>query len=180
MLGEKLDRTPTSAERRRIAYHEAGHAVIAEQNRPGAVSSITITSRGNALGYIRQSPTADQYLQTQDELVAAIQVCVAGAVSEELFLGQRSTGAVGDIRQATEIAKQMVYAGLSPLGIVGAELPTNLLHDAVTDIIRRQEQIVRGCLEEHGRKVQAVAEHLLQHDSISGDQFRGFLAQLAS
>ncbi len=180
MLGEKLDRTPTLTERRRIAYHEAGHAVMAEYNRPGAVSSITIISRGNALGYIRQSPAADKYLQTRDELVAAIQVCVAGAVSEELFLGQRSTGAVGDIRQATEIAQQMVYAGLSPLGIVGSEMPENLLHEAVTDIIRVQEGIVRSFLAEHGSAVQAVAEYLLQHDSISGDQFRRFLDKLAS
>src|SRR5690554_360420 len=105
MLGEKLDRTPTQAERKRIAYHEAGHALLAEYNRKGAVSSITITSRGNALGYIRQSPADDKYLQTSDELVGGIQVCVAGALSEELFLGQRSTGAVGDIKQATDIAK---------------------------------------------------------------------------
>ena len=180
MLGEKLDRTPTAAERRRIAYHEAGHAMMAEHNRPGAVSSITIASRGNALGYIRQSPTADQYLQTRDELVAGIQVCVAGAVSEELFLGQRSTGALGDIKQASEIAKRMVFAGLSPLGIVGSDLPGSILHEAVTEIIRVQEQVVRAYLTEYGAQVRAVAEYLLEHDSITGEQFRGFLERLAS
>ena len=117
MLGEKLDRTPTAAERRRIAYHEAGHAMMAEHNRPGGGVLDHIASRGNALGYIRQSPTADQYLQTRDELVAGIQVCVAGAVSEELFLGQRSTGALGDIKQASEIAKRMVLRVCRPWGL---------------------------------------------------------------
>jgi len=180
MLGERLDRRPSAAERQRIAYHEAGHAVIAELSRPGAVSSITIMSRGNALGYIRQSPAGDRYLQTRDELLSAVQVCVAGAVSEELFMGQRSTGAVGDIRQATDLAKQMVYAGLSPLGIVGAELPQAVLHEAVTEIIRAQEQAVRLLLEEYRAEVQAVAEQLLRCDSIAGDQFRSVLAKRAS
>ena len=177
---EKKSRVVTEKDRRLTAYHEAGHAVIAELSRPGAVSSITIMSRGNALGYIRQSPAGDRYLQTRDELLSAVQVCVAGAVSEELFMGQRSTGAVGDIRQATDLAKQMVYAGLSPLGIVGAELPQAVLHEAVTEIIRAQEQAVRLLLEEYRAEVQAVAEQLLRCDSIAGDQFRSVLAKRAS
>lgn len=180
MLGEKLDRRPTPEERRRIAYHEAGHALVAEWNRPGAVASITITSRGSALGYIRQSPSSDQYLKTRDELLGEINVCTAGALSEEIFFGQRSTGAVGDIKQATEVAKQMVYAGLSPLGIVGADLPREQLHKAVTEIIRQQEEVVRAYLLQHKKELQAAAEHLLQYESISGDQLRNFLTKLAS
>lgn len=180
MLGEKLDRRPTMEERKRIAYHEAGHALVAEWNRHGAVASITINSRGSALGYIRQSPSDDQYLRTRDELLGEINVCTAGALSEELFFGQRSTGAIGDIKQATEIAKQMVYAGLSPLGIVSADLPHELLHKAVTDIIRQQEEIVRTYLLQHQKELEAAAEHLLQYDSISGDQLRNFLVTLAS
>ena len=123
MLGEKLDRHPSLEEKRRIAYHEIGHAILGEVNRAGSVSSITISSRGNALGYMRLSPADDQYLYTKDELAGRIQVCLAGAVAEELVFGQRSTGAVNDIEQATEIAKKMILSGLSDLGIVSMIFP---------------------------------------------------------
>ena len=74
----------------------------------------------------------------------------------------------------------MVYAGLSPLGIVGADLPREQLHKAVTEIIRQQEEVVRAYLLQHKKELQAAAEHLLQYESISGDQLRNFLTKLAS
>ena len=110
-MGERLDRKPRSEELERIAHHEAGHALISELVRPGSVSSITITSRGKALGYMRQAPQDDPYLHTKQELLDQIAICMAGACAEEMFFGSRSTGSVGDIRQAMTIAEQIVARG---------------------------------------------------------------------
>ena len=180
MLGEKLDRKPQPDEKERIAFHEVGHALLSEKVRPGSVASITITSRSNALGYIRQNPLNDQYLYTKDQLVGTIQVCVAGAVSEELILGQRSTGAMGDIEQATDLAKKMVFAGLSPLGIVSRDLPQGLLHETVTVIIREQEEMVKEYLAQNKTYLERLAKHLIHHESMDGAQFRSFLVERAS
>src|SRR5690606_21133675 len=76
MMGERLDRRPRPEERERIAHHEAGHALISELVKPGSVSSITITSRGKALGYMRQAPEDDPYLHTKQEILDQIAVLV--------------------------------------------------------------------------------------------------------
>ncbi len=175
MLGEKSNRTPRQEELERVAYHEIGHALVSELVRPGSVASVTITPRSNALGYIRQTPEDDQYLYTKDELCQAIEVCVAGAISEELMLGQRSTGAQGDIEKATELAERMVFAGLSPLGIVGGHLPGDRLHETVTAIIRSAEKKVESQLAERSIVIKRIAHQLLQAESLTGAEFRGCL-----
>lgn len=176
MLGEKSNRSPQKEELERVAYHEVGHAIISERVRPGAVASITITSRNNALGYIRQNPQVDQYLYTKEQIIGAIQVCVAGAVSEELVLGQRSTGAVGDIEQATDLAKRMVFSGLSPLGIVSSEVPGNILHETISQIIKEQELAVKGVLSSLVGVIKEIASYLLRQESMDGEEFRALLA----
>ncbi len=175
MLGEKSNRTPRREELERVAYHEVGHALVSEFVRPGSVASVTITPRSNALGYIRQNPEDDQYLYTKEELSQAIEVCVAGAVSEELILGQRSTGAQGDIEKATELAEKMVFAGLSPLGIVGGHLPGDQLHETVTEIIKAAEQTVEMRLGRRTAIIKRVAHRLLQAESLSGEELRAHL-----
>ncbi len=179
MLGEKLDRKPSSSEKKRIAYHETGHAIICEKALSGSVSSVTITSRGNALGYMRQNSDSDQYLYTKDELLARIQVCMAGAVAEELIFEQRSTGAISDIEQATKIAKQMVFAGLSPLGVVSTDLPAALVAKAVADVIREQEKIVFGYLQKSEACLHVIANALLEKEKLSGTDFRALFHKIA-
>jgi len=93
MLGERLERKPTPEELYRIAVHESGHALASEILMPGSVTHLTITSRGNALGYMRQTPGEDFYLLTKEYLENRIQICLAGAVAEDLVLGSGSTGA---------------------------------------------------------------------------------------
>ncbi len=113
MMGERLERKPRPEEQARIAHDEAGHAFISELVRPGSVSSVTVTSRGKALGYMRQAPEDDPYLHTRQDLLDQIACCVAGARAEEVFFGSRSTGCAGDIRQAMTLAQQLVAAGMS-------------------------------------------------------------------
>ena len=172
MLGEKSNRLLQQDERERVAYHEVGHAVISELVGPGSVASITIVSRNRALGYIRRASQDDRYLYTRDQLLGAIQVCVAGAVMEEIIFGQRSTGAANDIEQAVQLAKRMVFSGLSPLGIVSSDLAPGVLNDTVAQIIREQEDRVKEVLACRVDEVRKIAAHLLQEESLGGDEFR--------
>lgn len=179
MLGEKLDRTPTEQERMRIAYHESGHAMMCEKVNAGSVASVTIVSRGSALGHMRQHAEDDRYLYTKDELMGRIQVCMAGAVAEELIFGQRSTGAGGDIEQAVNIAKQIIYSGLSSLGVVTRELPAGILSRTITKIIQEQEHAVREYLTANQEQLHALAEELLQEEKLSGLKLREILKKSA-
>lgn len=179
MLGEKLDRLVSAQERERIAYHETGHAMLGEKTKAGSVSSITITARGNALGYVRQNSEDDQYLYTVEELLNRIQVCMAGAVAEEIVFGQRSTGAVGDIEQATKVAKQLIFSGLSNLGIVSADLPASIYADEITAIITEQENKVRAYLKNNQERLELIANTLLAKEKLSGTEFRNLWLETA-
>jgi cell division protease FtsH len=112
-------------EKRTVAYHEAGHAIVAEMV-PGAdpVAKISIIPRGiAALGYTQQLPTQDRYLMTRSELFGRIHVLLGGRVAEEMVLGDISTGAQNDLQKSTEIARTMVTQfGMSEkVGLVSLE-----------------------------------------------------------
>ncbi len=171
MLGEKLDRRVAHEELQRVAIHEIGHALISEAVRPGSVASITITPRGNALGYMRQAPQDDQYLHTKRQISGQIRVCLAGAVAEQLLLGEKSTGASGDYSEALRLAKRVVEGGLSDLGIVDPEVAKNAINDQVS-IILKEEEAVNGLLDEKHGLISRLADHLLSHERISGEDFR--------
>ncbi|HET7560348.1 MAG TPA: AAA family ATPase [Limnochordia bacterium] len=176
MMGERLDRKPRRDELRRIAYHEIGHAYLSECVRPGSVSSVTVTSRGQALGYMRQTPADDQYLYTTQELLDQIAVCLAGAAAEERFFVSRSTGSSGDFDTAVELAQKLIFAGLSELGVVSREsLPPKALHEAIGNLIAGQHERVDALLAQAEANLESAAEILLTEEKISGDAFRGLL-----
>ncbi|HOB07862.1 MAG: AAA family ATPase [Limnochordia bacterium] len=179
MLGEKLNRSPSDEERLRVAYHETGHALISEKVCAGSVASVSIISRGGALGYMRQHGRDDQYLYTKAELLDRIQLCMAGAVAEELAFGERSTGAAGDVEQAAKIAKQIVFAGLSDLGVVTQDLPGGILARTIAQIIKEQERQVYDYLAKNKSRMDLAARKLLEEETLSGDQFRRIMAQCA-
>lgn len=176
MLGEKMDSKPGKEEIHRIAIHETGHGIMSESLLPNSVSSITITSRGRALGYIRHHPAEDFYLETQQYLEDQISICVAGAVAEELLLTQHSTGAEVDIQQATILAKKMIYSGMSRLGIVSREdLPQRLLHRTMSNIIEKQKKRARDLLMEKKEILKGAVQVLLEKESIRGSELRRML-----
>ena len=124
---QKKTRVINPREKKTVAHHEAGHALVAELV-PGAdpVNKISIIPRGvAALGYTQQLPTEDRYLMTRTELVARLFVLLGGRVAEEMILGDISTGAQNDLQKATEIARTMVTQfGMSErLGLVALEGP---------------------------------------------------------
>ncbi|WP_374713703.1 AAA family ATPase [Symbiobacterium terraclitae] len=177
MLGEKIDRKPTQEEKRRVAVHEAGHALVGEWVEPGSVATVTITPRGQAMGYVRTGPTDDRYLYTRPMLEGRIRVALAGFLAEELVFGEASTGASNDFEQATRLARHIVHAGLSPLGIVDAQHSGGELESAVVrQIIADQREQVAWFLAERRPVLDQVADTLVDVEVIDGDRIRQILA----
>jgi ATP-dependent metalloprotease FtsH len=176
IIGEKADRKPSRDELRRIAIHETGHALISEWVKPGSVAHLTITPRGNALGYMRQTPLEDTYLYTLTMLENQIKVCLGGAVAEQLLLGEKSTGSGNDFLQAIELTKKIIYCGLSPLGIVSNhDLEPAKLNEAVNHILSRQETAVANYLSSITGEFKQITEKLLERETITGDILREIL-----
>lgn len=116
---EKKQRVMNADEKQRVAYHEAGHALVAYSlPNTDPVHKVSIIPRGlAALGYTMQRPTDDRYLMTQSELESNLQILVAGTLAEELIYQDISTGASNDLERATDIARSMVMQyGMSSMG----------------------------------------------------------------
>ncbi len=124
---EKKTRVMNPKEKETVAYHEAGHALVAEF-RPHAdrVSKISIIPRGvSALGYTQQLPTEDRYLLKRSELLDRLDVLLGGRVAEEIVFGDISTGAQNDLQRATDMARHMItqYGMSDDLGLTTFEEP---------------------------------------------------------
>ncbi|HHU75701.1 MAG TPA: AAA family ATPase [Firmicutes bacterium] len=176
IMGEKIDRKPGREEFFRIAIHETGHAIVSECIRSCSVSTITIIPRGKAMGYIRQTPAEDSYISTRSNIEEQIAILLGGAISEEEILGNRSTGATADFQQAIELAKKIVSAGMSSLGIVSTDdLPNGVLHKNLKEILDGQEKRVRDIILKYRGIIENVANYLLEKEKISGACLRNIL-----
>ncbi|PKM38953.1 MAG: ATPase [Firmicutes bacterium HGW-Firmicutes-8] len=176
MMGEKLDKRPNPDELKRVSVHETGHALVSELLKPGSVSTLTISPRGNALGYMRQTPEDDIYLYTLEYLENEICVMLAGALAEELIFNSRSTGAANDFDGAVHLSKKIITAGMSPLGIISTEsLPQEKMHNVITDILQKQEIRVREILAPYSERVIEVTDILLEQERLSGVDFRKYI-----
>ncbi len=188
---EKRTRVMNETERNTVAYHEIGHALVAElmpHASPVAKISIVPRSRG-ALGYTMQMPTEDRYLMTREELEDRIAVMLGGRAAEKVILGSISTGASDDINRATEMARRMVtefgmsdilgsvrYAGQSLQYLNGAvrdsgqvSPETQQVIDAeVLRIITSQYERAQKLLEEHLPAVHSLAAQLLEKENLDG------------
>jgi cell division protease FtsH len=178
MMGEKIDRRPNDEERYRIAVHETGHALISEFLRKGSVSHLTVTTRGRALGYVRSVPEDDLYLYTKEYLEEQIQICLAGAAAESVVLDSQSTGANNDFQQAVKLARQIITAGLSSLGVICEEIiPKERYHQELQKIIKEQEEKVHQILHSSFETLKEIAELLMEQEYISGDELRDMIEQ---
>ena len=126
---EKKKRLINPKEKKIVAYHESGHAIVAHSlPNTDVVEKISIVPRGiAALGYTLQLPTEDRYLMTKQELEDRLAVLLGGRVAEEIFFGDISTGAQNDLQRATDIARAMVkeYGMSEKLGLLTYERPQN-------------------------------------------------------
>lgn len=176
MMGEKMDRKPGKEELYRIAVHETGHALLSEYVRPGSVSSVTTTSRGKVLGYMRQIPERDFHLYTKEYLEGQIDILLAGSLAEEEILGSRSTGAMSDFQQAVKITRQLIGSGMSTLGVVCLkDVPNSLLHEVITKIIEKEDAKVREIIGRYKKLIKEAADYLITQEKITGEKFRQML-----
>lgn len=173
MLGEKTDREATYEEKRRVAVHELGHAVVAEIVRPNSVSQVALSPRGQALGFVRHQPQQDQYLYTKDFLEKQIMIALGGAAAEEIFYGGRSTGSTNDFEQALNIVQTMMKSGLTNLGIVDVQMVTKeeLMKENAAILEELMDKTKRQ-LEEHIDVFHQSLDLLMNEEILSGEQFR--------
>lgn len=177
LMGEKSDRETNEEERRRVAFHELGHAIAAEFFRPGTVSQVALSPRGQALGYVRHQLQKEQYLYTKPFLEEQIMISLAGSAAEELFYGNRSTGSQGDFDQALNIVETMVNTGLTDLGIVrmkhlSREALTKETQAIMVHLLNRTHEL----LEQHREAFARCLQYLLVEEYINGDTFRCLLS----
>lgn len=176
MMGEKTDRESTEEERRRVALHELGHAIVAERVRPGSVSQVALSPRGQALGYVRHNPQQEHYLYTKPFLEEQIMIALGGSVAEQMFYEGRSTGSRNDFEQAMNLVRTMIECGLTKLGIVNEHMLTkedwmkenNAILDGLTERTRE-------LLEAHRKVFEDSLDILIREESLSGAQFRELL-----
>ncbi|HXF75670.1 MAG TPA: ATP-dependent zinc metalloprotease FtsH [Methylomirabilota bacterium] len=196
---QKKNRVMSPKEKQTVAYHESGHAIVAEL-APGAdpVEKISIIPRGiAALGYTQQLPTEDRYLMSRSELLARIHVLLGGRVAEEIIFGDVSTGAQNDLQKATEIARTMVTQfGMSEkVGLVSLEgrhtplflpVPTHapkeyseetarLVDGEVKKILSEAHENVTAMLTEHRHALEDLAKLLLQKEIVERPQLQAIL-----
>ncbi|NEW06030.1 AAA family ATPase [Paenibacillus sp. SYP-B3998] len=176
MMGERTDKEAAKEEKERVAYHELGHAIVAEIVRPGSVSQVTVSPRGKALGYVRHNPPQDQYLYTKDYIEEQIMIALGGAAAEEIFYGGRSTGSRNDFEQALSMVRNMMDSGLTALGIMDREMVTKeQLMKENTAILDALMLRTKELLEQQ----RGVFDHsfaiLMKEEVLSGESFRKLL-----
>ncbi len=178
MMGERTDRETTREERERVAMHELGHAIMAETLRPGSVAQVSLTPRGQALGYVRHHPGQDSYLYTKQALEDQIMIALGGAAAEELIYGGRSTGSRGDFEQATNIVRTLIESGMSELGIVHPEaLSQEEWAKENANILNGLIERTRAILSERKDAFEPMLKILTQEETLSGSRLRECLRE---
>lgn len=171
----------SEADRDLTAVHEAGHALIAALS-PDAdpIEKATILPQGRAAGYVMQAPTEDRAFETQDRLLARIEVAVAGREAERLVFGEGAitTGAASDIEQATRAARAMVSRfGMSQHGFVQIDPSDPMLFDAqnpplreISRLISEAQARVSQKLEANRERLDALAQALRVSETLTGEE----------
>jgi ATP-dependent metalloprotease FtsH len=178
LMGEQTDRSTSLEDKKRVAIHELGHALIAELLEPNTVAQVVLTPRGQALGYVRHHPKEDRYLHTKEQLEKQIMICLAGTAAEEAWFANRSTGAKNDYEQAIQLCKTMIDTGLSSLGIIDMTLlSTNQLSKEVTHILDTLYQRTIQITKKNHSFFQDCLNILLIEERLDGEQFRELLTQ---
>lgn len=193
---EKKNSILTDHEKKVVAYHEIGHALVAAMQQHSApVQKITIVPRtSGALGYTLQVDEGDHYLMTKEELENKIATLTGGRAAEEVAFGSVTTGASNDIEQATKIARAMIMRfGMSDdFDMVAMEAVQNQylggdtslscsaetqarIDEKVVDLVRTQHEKARKILLDNRGKLDELAAHLYEKETITGEEFMSIL-----
>ena len=193
---QKKNQILSDRERRIVAYHEVGHALVAAiQTHSAPVQKITIVPRtSGALGFTMQVEQGDRVLMSKEELLAKIATFTGGRAAEEVVFGSVTTGASNDIEQATKLARAMItrYGMSDDFDMVALETVNNAylggdtslacsqrtaanVDDQVVALVRRQHEKARRILQENRAKLDEIAGYLYDKETISGEEFMRIL-----
>ena len=193
---QKKNAVLSDQEKKVVAYHEIGHALVAAlQSHSAPVQKITIIPRtSGALGYTMQVEQGDKYLMTKKELENKIATFTGGRAAEEIVFGEITTGASNDIEQATKIARAMItrYGMTDEFDMVAMENVTNQylggdtslscsadtqkeIDEKVVQLVKAEHEKARKILAENREKLDELAMHLYEKETITGDEFMDIL-----
>ena len=195
---QKKNAVLSDHEKRVVAYHEIGHALVAaKQSNSAPVQKITIIPRtSGALGYTMQVETGDKYLMSKEEIENKIATFTGGRAAEEVVFGSVTTGASNDIEQATNLARAMIsrYGMCDEFDMVALETVNNQylggdtslacspdtqreIDRKVVELVRTQHQKAKALLEEHRAKLDELANYLYEKETITGEEFMEILTR---
>ena len=193
---QKKNAILTDQEKKIVAYHEIGHALVAaKQTNSAPVQKITIIPRtSGALGYTLQVENNDHYLMNKQELENKIATFTGGRAAEELVFGSVTTGAANDIEQATKLARAMItrYGMSEDFDMVAMETVTNQylggdtslacsaetqsrIDEQVVELVRKQHEKALNILKDNRGKLDELASYLYEHETITGEEFMQIL-----
>ncbi len=194
---EKKSRRINPKEKKIVAYHESGHALIAETTKGAKkVSKVSIIPRGlAALGYTLNTPEENKFLMQKHELIAEVDVLLGGRAAEQVFLGEISTGAGNDLERATDIIKAMVsmYGMSDVAGLMVLEKQRNTfltggqsvkdysddmakkLDDYVKSTLDARYEVVKSTLHDYKDAIEKMVEALYEEENIEGEKVRDII-----
>ena len=193
---QRKDSGVSKKERKIVAYHEVGHALVAAcQSDSAPVHKITIIPRtSGALGYTMQVDKDERFLMSKEEAFNKIATYTGGRAAEELIFGSITTGAANDIEQATKLARAMVtrYGMSDQFGMVALETVTNqylggatslacspdtakIIDEEVVKLVKTAYEKATEMLKEHQDKLHEIAAYLLEKETITGEEFMDIL-----
>ena len=193
---QKKNAILTDKEKRIVAYHEIGHALVAaKQTNSAPVQKITIVPRtSGALGYTMQVEEGNHYLMTKEEILNKIATLTGGRAAEEIVFGSVTTGASNDIEQATKLARAMItrYGMTCDFDMVAMEVQTNQylggdssltcsaetqtkIDEKVVEVVRSEHEKAAGILMETREKLDDLARYLYEKETITGEEFMNIL-----
>lgn len=197
VLGAARPLALNDEERRVIANHEAGHAVVAWFS-PDAdpVHKVTIIPHGMALGVTEQSPGEDKYNYGREYLLARLAVMMGGRAAEELAIGEITTGAENDLKEATRLARRMVTQwGMTEFGLMSldaddaqpflgyelaqgrsfSEATAAQVDQGVQQLLRKRYEYTCHCLAEHRNALDALVDALMEHETVTQDEMSNLI-----
>ena len=195
---QKKNAILTDSEKRIVAFHEVGHALVAAlQTHSAPVEKITIVPRtSGALGYTMQVEEGNHYLMSKEEIENQIATFTGGRAAEELTFGSVTTGAANDIEQATRLARAMItrYGMSDDFGMVAMETLNNQylggdttlacsaetqarIDRQVVELVRKQYDKALGILKDNRDKLEELAGYLYEKETITGEEFMNILGE---
>ena len=195
---QKKSAVLSDQEKRVVAYHEIGHALVAAlQTHSAPVQKITIIPRtSGALGYTMQVGTGDKYLMSKQEIENKIATLTGGRAAEEVAFGEITTGASNDIEQATKLARAMIarYGMSDEFDMVAMETVTNQylggdtslacasdtqkrIDEKVVELVKAQHEKARKLLTDNRPKLDKLAQYLYEKETITGEEFMHILKE---